>query len=55
MIHAMERNYSGRGGVAPTPETLAAAIRKAQFLAPRREHVQQFHNVSDIVRELLDL
>lgn len=55
MILARDHNYSGRGGVIPTPENVTSAIRKALFLGSRREHMQQFHNVESIAQELLSL
>lgn len=47
---AMTRNYSGRGGVAPTPERVRFALEHAK---PNRAHVARYHDAVEIANRLL--
>lgn len=49
----MERNYSGRGGIAPTPETVRDAIGSALLYGSDIDHVRRHHDVRRIVGQLL--
>lgn len=51
---AMARNYSGRGGVAPTPENVADAVVEAMAAGSMRDWVAEHHDVRDIVPQLLE-
>jgi hypothetical protein len=52
---AMERNYSGRGGIEPTPTWLRVAVKKSMGMqAQMREHVERHHDVRVIVDQLLE-
>lgn len=50
---SMARNYSGRGGVVPDYPNLTKAIIDAIDVGSRREHVERFHNVVNVVDYLL--
>lgn len=50
---SMRRNYSGRGGVAPTLQNTEKAIVRAIASGSMRAHVEEYHDVSDIVNQLL--
>lgn len=50
---AMQRNYSGRGGITPTRENVRVAIDAAIQRGSLREHVKRYHDVRNIVPELL--
>lgn len=52
---AATRNYSGRGGVVPTSENVRAAITGSINRGSMRSHVEQHHNVVDIVDQLLEV
>lgn len=49
---SMARNYSGRGGITPAPQTVAAAIRQAK---PMRDHVLRHHDAGAIAEQLCQL
>lgn len=51
---ARARNYSGRGGIAPTPENVAEAVLEAMAAGSRRDWVQAHHDVREIVPRLLE-
>lgn len=51
---AMQRNYSGRGGIVPTPENVAEAVLEAMTDGSRRGWVLAHHDVRDIVPQLLE-
>jgi len=50
---AMTRNYSGRGGTAPTVENVRQAIESAMESKTLRDHVIKHHRVEDTVDQLL--
>ncbi len=50
----MLRNYSGRGGVTPTLSSVKQAVGQAVEAGSMREHVVKYHNVKDIVDQLLE-
>lgn len=50
---AMTRNYSGRGGVEPTPERLRQAVLDAMEAGSMRHHVERHHDAAKIAEELL--
>lgn len=52
-VGAMTRNYSGRGGIAPTPDTVRAAIGSALLYGSDIDHVRRHHDVRRIVGRLL--
>lgn len=52
---AMVRNYSGRGGIAPTPENVRQAIIEAQVKGSMRDHVLKHHKAAHVVDQLLEL
>jgi hypothetical protein len=52
-LGAMQRNYSGRGGVVPTVPLLTGAIELAIAAGSRRAHVETHHDVRDVVDQLL--
>jgi len=52
---SMTRNYSGRGGVTPTPDNVEEAIKVARDIGSMREHILKNHNVKDIVDQLLEV
>lgn len=52
-LGAMERNYSGRGGVTPTPENIETAIRHALKIGSLRSHVERHHDAKAIAKQLL--
>lgn len=47
------QNYSGRGGFAPTPESMRRMIEDAMPAEGWRQYVQTHHNARDVVRRLL--
>ncbi len=51
---AMTRNYSGRGGVAPTTENVRQAIEAAMSGRSMRGRIFKHHNVETIVDQLLE-
>ena len=51
---AMQRNYSGRGGIVPTPENVSEAVLEAMQAGSRRDWVLEHHDVRDIVPQLLE-
>lgn len=53
ILGSMGRNYSGRGGVKPTHENVEAAVVRAIAKGSLRSHVEQHHDVVDIVDQLL--
>lgn len=50
---SMLRNYSGRGGVVPTAESMELAIRRKLTQPTMRHHVQEHHNATTITNQLL--
>lgn len=52
--YQMTRSYSGRGGVEPTPERIAAAARCAVSHGSMRYHVEAHHDSKIIMREILE-
>lgn len=52
--HAMTRNYSGRGGIVPTPENTLDAIAASMTARGMRNHVEQHHDVREIVDQLVE-
>lgn len=55
MTFAMKNNYSGRGGVTPTPESIAKAVECAMAKQFPRAHVAEFHDSGRITGEILSL
>ncbi len=51
---AMARNYSGRGGITPTPENVTEAVLEAMAEGSMRDWVAAHHDVRDIVPQLLE-
>lgn len=51
---AMGRNYSGRGGIEPTPENVAEAVLEAMAEGSLRDWVRDHHDVREIVPQLLE-
>lgn len=51
---AMTRNYSGRGGIEPTPGDVADAVQDAISDGHRRDWVEAHHDVRVIVEQLLE-
>lgn len=54
-LGAMTRNYSGRGGVAPTLENVAEAVQRAMRAGSLRGHVEAHHDARDVTRKILAL
>jgi glycosyltransferase involved in cell wall biosynthesis len=54
-LGAMARNYSGRGGVTPTPANVAEAVQHAMGVGSLRHHVEAHHDVRKVVGEILAL
>jgi hypothetical protein len=52
-VGSMLRNYSGRGGVVPTTENLAAAVQAAIERGSLRAHVEKHHGAAQVVDQLL--
>lgn len=52
---ARTRNYSGRGGVTPTPDLVRGAITMSMARGSMRRYVEDHHNVVDIVDQILEL
>ena len=50
---AMIRNYSARGGITPTESNVRLEIEKAIERGSMRDHVLKFHDVKNIVDQLL--
>lgn len=55
LVHAMQNNYSGRGGIVPTPVNVEFAVKRAIEHGSRRFHVERFHNAGEIAKTLLSL
>ncbi|MGB1561550.1 MAG: glycosyltransferase [Sinimarinibacterium flocculans] len=53
-LGAMERNYSGRGGIEPTVENIAAAVKAAIAHGSLRRHVEEHHDATRVVDQLLE-
>lgn len=51
----MQENYSGRGGVIPTPENVAQAIHSAIDRGSLRQHVERHHDARKIANQLLGI
>jgi hypothetical protein len=54
-LGSMARNYSGRGGVKPTPESVAEAVQRAIGVGSLRGHVEAHHDTRKVTAELLGL
>ena len=54
-LGAMARNYSGRGGVTPTPGNLAEAVQHAMGVGSLRAHVEAHHDARKVTQQLLEL
>lgn len=52
---AMARNYSGRGGVTPTPANVAEAVQHAMGVGSLRSHVEAHHDARAVAAQLLEL
>lgn len=52
---AMARNYSGRGGVVPTPENVAEAVQHATGVGSLRRHVEAHHDARAVTQQILEL
>lgn len=52
-LGAMRRNYSGRGGVAPTEQNVSQAVQAAIERGSLRAHAEAFHDVRFITEKLL--
>lgn len=50
----MPHNYSGRGGVVPTPRIVTRLVEAAIAAGDMREHVREHHDVRAIVPQLLE-
>ena len=55
MIDAMKENYSGRGGITPSKDSIIEQIKWALAVENFRQHIEVFHDSKRIVRELLNL
>lgn len=49
---SMSRNYSGRGGVRATPESLEIAVERALDVGPLLNHVWEHHDAKRIVDDI---
>ena len=54
-VGAMARNYSGRGGVVPTPEVMRDAIVEARKRGSLRAHAEAYHDVRVVTNQILGL
>lgn len=54
-LGAMARNYSGRGGVTPTPGNVAEAVQHAIGRGSLRAHVEAHHDARKVTQEILAL
>jgi glycosyltransferase involved in cell wall biosynthesis len=52
-LGSMKRNYSGRGGQAPTPSALREACEVSMAQGSLRWHVEEHHNARRVVNDLL--
>jgi glycosyltransferase involved in cell wall biosynthesis len=52
---AMTRNYSGRGGVRPTLDNIKTAVKTAMKNGSMRNHIEENHDVKNVVNELLEV
>jgi len=52
---AMRQNYSGRGGIVPTPENVGAAIQAAINYGSARAHVERHHDAEKVTAQLLGI
>lgn len=52
---AAKRNYSGRGGVTPTPELVLGAVKMSIAGGSMRRYIEENHSVVDIVDQLMDI
>lgn len=55
LFHAMQNNYSGRGGIVPDTINVEFAIKRAIETGSKRFHIEQFHDAKKITRQLLEL
>lgn len=53
-LGAMARNYSGRGGVEPTPDIVADAVQAAIARGSLRHHVEKHHDANAVASQLLE-
>ncbi|MBB1060424.1 glycosyltransferase [Marilutibacter spongiae] len=53
-LGSMARNYSGRGGVEPTPEIVAEAVQAAVGRGSLRDHVAQHHDAGTVTKQILE-
>jgi len=51
---AMERNYSGRGGIKPSMDRVKDAVKTAMKMGSLRAHIEQFHDVKNVTDQLLE-
>ena len=51
---AIERNYSGRGGIVPTPENVSEAVMEAMAEGPRLDWVREHHDAREVTAQLLE-
>ena len=53
-LGAMARNYSGRGGVVPTPEWMRDVIGVARERGSLRAHAEAHHDAREVTARILD-
>ena len=53
-LGAMARNYSGRGGVVPTPANVAEAVQRAMGAGSLRSHVEAHHDARAVTQQILE-
>lgn len=51
---AMARNYSGRGGAIPTPQTMLAAVVRAMEVGSLRSHAEAHHDARHVTARILE-
>lgn len=54
-LGAMQRNYSGRGGIPAGVANVAAAVRQAMAAGSLRAHVEQHHDARRVTDQLMGL
>lgn len=52
--HSMLQNYSGRGGITPTPDNVRHACEAAMENGSMRDHIKRYHDVKNVVDQLLE-
>lgn len=55
LMHAMQNNYSGRGGITPTLHNVKHAVKQAIAFGNMRLHVEQYHDSKRVVEKLLSM